>query len=387
MPSEWGLGILSNAGAGLDDDLGDTVDRIQFALPPVSTPIGRLVFVPMIDFDSVGALYTQRGAASGTGQPWSAEPGGDGSTYGLKVVRLDTPEEIRRKLDRSESSVNYGAYYNYRQQRWTYPDWNSAGFDAVYDSTDQTPTSIHRAAYAHVIDVWFRWLSPRWRVEAELAGVYGSMYNATNDPAASNLPKLMLRQWGGTIVTEYKVIPNKFMFGWDIGAASGDSAPGFGNTPGAGSNPYGSLDGQQWCVVGYSANCLQTDRSIRNFRFNPAYRVDLVLFRQILGGVTDAMYLKPKLRWDIFPGLSLDTSIIYSRALEKGSTPSVTTDGRGGAADLGIELDNQLTYSTTDGFRAWAQWGVLQPFHGLSTQTGGNGSRAHALAIGVAAKF
>jgi uncharacterized protein (TIGR04551 family) len=390
MPSEWGLGLVSNAGAGLDEDYGDTVDRLQFALPPVSTPIGRLVFVPMIDFESVGALYTQRWAASGTGQPFDADNAGDGTTYGLKVVRLDTPEEIRRKLDRHESSVNYGAYYNYRQQRYTYPDWNTAGFDASFDSTNTSPspTSIHRSAYAHTLDLWFRWLSPRWRVEAEIAGVYGSMANATNDPApAVALPKIMLRQWGGAVVTEYKAVPNKLMVGWEIGAASGDSAPGFGNVPGAGSQPYGSLDGQQWCVAGYSANCTQTDRSIRNFRFNPAYRVDLVLFHQILGGVTDAWYLKPKLRWDMFPGLSLDTSIMYARALEKGSTPSVTLGGTGGGADLGVELDNQLSYSSTDGFRAWLQWGVLQPFHGLSTQTGGNGGRAHVLALGLATKF
>src|SRR5512133_676486 len=31
MPSEWGLGILSHAGGGVDEDYGDTVDRIQFA--------------------------------------------------------------------------------------------------------------------------------------------------------------------------------------------------------------------------------------------------------------------------------------------------------------------------------------------------------------------
>lgn len=386
MPSEWGLGIMSNAGSGIDDDFGDTVDRIQFALPPVSTPIGRLVFVPILDFDSVGGLVPQPYAATGTGQPFSGEPGGDGRTYGLKIARVDTPDEIRRTLDRSASSLNFGAYYNYRAQAWSYPDWTSAGFDASFASSDQTPSSVHRAAYAHILDLWFRWLSPRWRVEAELSGVYGSMANATNDPTAV-LPKIMLRQWGGAVVTEYKAVPNRLMLGVELGAASGDDAPGFGNVPGYGPSPYGSFEGQQWCVAGYSASCARTDRSIRNFRFNQAYRVDLVLFHTILGGVTDAMYLKPKLRWDIFPGLALDTSLMYARAMEKGSTPSVQPDGRGGAADLGLELDNQLTYSTTDGFRAWLQWGVLQPFHGLSTQTGGNGGRAHVLALGLAAKF
>lgn len=383
MPSEWGLGVMANAGGGIDDDLGDTVDRIQFALPPVSTPIGRLVFVPMLDFDQEGVLFRQPSAAPGTGQPFDAENGDDGRTYGLKIARVDTPDEIRRKLERSESSVNFGAYYNYRQQRWSYPDWASAGFDATYASTDQNISAVHRSAYAHVLDLWFRWLAPRWRVEAEVAGVYGSVANATNDPAAI-VPKVMLRQWGGALVVDYKALPNRVTVGGEVGAASGDAAPGFGNAPSSGVTPYGSLEGQQWCVQG--GGCAETDRSVRNFRFNPAYRVDLVLFRQLLGGVTDAMYVKPKLRWDIFPGLGLDVSLMYARALEKGSTPSVNAAGAGGAADLGLELDSQLTYSTTDGFRAWAQWGVLQPFRGLSVG-GISPGRAHAVAAGLAVKF
>ncbi|HEY6098478.1 MAG TPA: TIGR04551 family protein, partial [Anaeromyxobacter sp.] len=34
MPSHWGLGILANDGSGLDQDYGDTVDRLQFAIAP-----------------------------------------------------------------------------------------------------------------------------------------------------------------------------------------------------------------------------------------------------------------------------------------------------------------------------------------------------------------
>src|SRR6266542_3962411 len=85
LPSEWGLGIMANAGAGLDEDFGDSVDRIQFALPPVSTPIGRLTFVPILDFDNEGALYRQPYAARGTGQPFDAEHGDDGRTWAVKI--------------------------------------------------------------------------------------------------------------------------------------------------------------------------------------------------------------------------------------------------------------------------------------------------------------
>ena len=408
MPSEWGLGILTNAGGGIDDDYGDTVDRIQFAIPPVTTPIGRLAFVPMLDFDSEGVLYRDpRAGNTGVGQPFDAESGDDGRTYALKVARLDTEDEIRRKLERSQSSVNYGAYYSYRTQRWFYPQWNDAGFGGDYDpggapgtpptsTYGDTGTAVHRSAYAHIADLWFRWLTPRLRVEAELAGVYGQIENASADPAAPS-GELLLRQWGGSLLAEYQISPNRVTFGTEVGAASGDDAPGFGNVPsrriagatatqpafGSGATPYGSVEGSQWR--------LGTDRTIRNFRFNPAYRVDLILFRHVLGQVTDAMYVKPKLRWDILPGLRLDAAIVYSRAIFSESTPSSAADASGnltdrGSAQLGIEGDTMLTYTSGDGFQAWGQYGVLQPLKGLS-YADAKLSRAHFLAFGFAARF
>jgi uncharacterized protein (TIGR04551 family) len=232
------------------------------------------------------------------------------------------------------------------------------------------------------VDFWFRFLSPRWRVETEAVGVYGSIGDPDFDPAATS-PKLLLRQWGGAAVVEYKLTPNRFTLGGEVGAASGDSAPGFGNVPSRGALPgftggYGSLEGPQWGLAG--------DRSIRNFRFNPAYRVDLILFHQILGQVTDALYVKPTFRWDIFPGLALDTQLVYSRALDASSTPSANPDGGGGSANLGLELDTMLTYTAGDGFQAWMQYGLLQPMSGLGYQDR-DLSRAHALAVGLAARF
>ena len=410
MPSEWGMGILANAGGAIDDDFGDTVDRIQFAIPPVSTPIGRLTFVPMLDFDNEGVLYRDpRAGNTAVGQPFDAESGDDGRTYALKVARLDTEDEIRRKLERGQSSVNFGVYYNYRTQRWFYPAFNSAGLDCttapaigVTPACGETTTAVHRSAYAHIADFWFRWLTSRLRVEAELAGIYGSIGNAaaTTDPAQgiTDTGKIVLRQWGGVLNTEYQVSPNKVTLGGEIGAASGDDAPGFGNIPSRRGNallgqpdvdpPYGSLEGPQW-VFG-------KDRSIRNFRFNPAYRVDLVLFRHILGQVTDAFYVKPKVRWDILPGLRLDVAVVYSQALYSQSTPSASQDSAGnlvskGHAPLGIEGDTILTYTSGDGFVAYGQWGVLQPLAAFKyTAPDGSAaspSRAHFLAFGLAAKF
>jgi uncharacterized protein (TIGR04551 family) len=406
MPSEWGLGILTTAGRGIDDDFGDTVDRLQFALPPLQTPIGKLTFVPMIDFDSEGVLHPDPHFGPGFGQPIDAESGDDARTFAFKIARLDTDDEIRRKLERSESSFNFGGYYNYRSQRWTYPQWRVAGFDGSYaDTGDPTtePAKFKRGAYAHVLDLWARVLRGKWRVEAEAVGVYGHIgqtYQYLPDETdatrlvASPLGRVLLRQWGATLVTDYKALPNKVTVGAELGFASGDSAPGFGvdtdrTAVDANQNsmlpPYGSIDGPQYGQPG--------DNAIRNYRFNPGYRVDLILWRQIVGQVTDAWYLKPRVRWDILPGLAFDGSVIYSQALTAGGPGATAVDptttagaytlAKGAKKPLGVEVDGKVTLDAGNGFEAWSEVGLLQPFDGLGQGLG----RGWALGFGLAAKF
>lgn len=407
MPSEWGRGILANAGRGIDDDLGDTVDRISFTLAPVDTPIGKVNLVPILDFDAEGVLYRDPTAGRGEGQPIDAEPGDDARTYALKVVRIDTEDEIRRRLDAGRSSFNFGAYYNYRTQRWVYPEWQTVGLDGSYK--DKATDALHRSAYAHIVDVWGRWLWGKWRVEAELAWIYGSIgrtYTYQPDPDDTNpadgvtlervaLGRVLERQWGGVLSTTYQA-KNKVQLAAELGIASGDAAPGFGNqptrrVPGADFNdpselpPYGSVEGPQYGLPG--------DRSIRNFRFNPAYQVDLILWNRILGQVTDAWYLRPSLRWDILPGLTFDAVAIYSQALYGESTPSAVAAGTEGEdrytlqsrgdKGLGMELDGRLTLQTGDGFQTWTELGVLQPLSGLGNEL----SRGWVLNVGFAAKF
>jgi uncharacterized protein (TIGR04551 family) len=159
--------------------------------------------------------------------------------------------------------------------------------------------------------------------------------------------------------------------------------------------PYGSVEGPQFGDFPRAGKTgLYHDNEVSNFRFNPAYKVDLVFWREIMGQVTDAIYVKPHLNWDIVPGLSLDESVIYSQALDSLSTPSAQQAGNGTDADpyritnkgqspLGIELDSTLRYTAGDGFVGWASWGVFQPLPGLGTSL----SRGHVLTMGLAVKF
>ncbi len=108
------------------------------------------------------------------------------------------------------------------------------------------------------------------------------------------MPGVLLRdrvtstQFGAVIETEF-LDPNGLVtFGLDAGLASGDSAPGFGSYPRLGQSygRPGDIDAPQ-------AN-VPYDNTIDNFRFHPDYRIDQILFREIIGTITDAaIYLRP----------------------------------------------------------------------------------------------
>ena len=103
---------------------------------------------------------------------------------------------------------------------------------------------------------------------------------------------------------------------------------------------------------------------VRSFRFNPAYRVDLVLWREIPGGATGAWYVKPSASCEIFEGLSAQLAIVHSQAMHAESTPS-TVD-----KPLGIEVDAGLRYRPDDGFHMWFDAGMFRPLDGFDCPPG-----------------
>ena len=386
MPSSWGLGVLSHAGNGLDDDLGDTVDRLQFALTPLKTAVGQLVLVPMYEIVSTGVTTIDQRFTRGVGQPFDLDPSDDAKAVGLKVARIDTDEELRRKLERGDASVSFGAWYMYKSQGYEFPRFSNA----TSATTDTAGPSVRRDAYAHTLDLWSRYQTKRFRFEVELAGILGQIGDAAVDVTGAALGPVLLRQLGGAAQADWSLAGGKFHLGGEAGFASGDRNPGFGNRPARGCTTAAGT-GATTCAVPKAgdidgAQFAPGDRvqDIRNFRFNPAYRVDLILWREILQGVTDAFYLKPTARYEFIEGLAATASIVYSQAMYAGSTPSTTS------RPLGIELDLGLTYHSEDGFVAFVNYGLLQPLDGLGYPPGGSTaslSRGHAIRSGVAVKF
>ena len=328
----------------------------------------------------------------GLGQPFDRDQMDDAKAIGIKIISIDTDEAIKRKVDQGRSSTSFGLWYQYKSQSYQWPLWaNSTTVPSTGSSNENANTgvgnAVKRDAYAHVLDLWFKRLTKGFRLEAEFAGIYGEIGNVSNDPANSIGP-VLLRQFGGTVQSEWKMASNKVSLGGEFGFASGDPNPGFGNQPGRTNAAVpGDIEGAQYRCdpIGTPGRICDSTLDIRNFRFNPAYRVDLILWREILQGVTDAWYVKPTFRYEVLDGLSLSAQLVYSQAMKASSTPSTAH------SPLGIELDLGVQYKSDDGFIAFLNYGVLQPLDGFlmppGTIVGTSLSRGHALRSGIGVRF
>jgi uncharacterized protein (TIGR04551 family) len=363
MGTHWGLGVLANDGNCLDCDHGDTVDRILFA-----AKIADHVIAPAIDFVSEGVTSGRPGDPIPTAQPIDLSQGDDARDYVLAIARKDDDEEMRKKrLAGQETFFNYGLYFIYRTQSWDAPGLNAiSGYSA--ENPDATPSEVvasnqfvPRDAWAVIPDLWLRLVHKSYRAELEFVTVQGKIGNWSLDPtgpsgASVATQDLTLEQYGGVLQNELSLLDDDLAIGLELGYASGDPAHGFGNFPGRGTqeNPAGSWEGPQFNCPG--ARC--SDSKIQNFQFDRDYRVDMILFREILGGVTDATYVKPSLRYDVTEGLNLNLGIIYSQVNEGRTTPT-------GDKPLGVEIDAGVLYQSEDNFVAGLRYGVLFPMSGL----------------------
>ena len=376
MGDQFALGIVHNDGNCLDCDYGVTVDRFQF----VAEPLPGFFIVPTIDFDIEGLIS---GKTGNQGQPYDVTNSDDAHTFGIILARKDTDQKARTRIESGGTIVNYGLFFQYRSQRYEYKQ------QGTYTSfTEQDPYQIPnpslsrtaRNAYLFIPDLWFKLERKSFKIELEMAAYLGKAQGCLpNDNGSSTgcdfSQELTIAQYGGALQTEWRFLDGALKVGLEVGAASGDSAPGFGNKPNRQSNqtrPNSTTSGAQWgdyegaqygqrpCspAVGQSA-ALCRDLDIRNFRFNQDYRIDLILWREIIGGITDALYVKPGVSYAFNDSISVFGNFIYSKALKPTSTPSGTS------TQLGLEIDAGVRFQTDDGFYAQLAYGILFPFDGL----------------------
>lgn len=343
MGNMWGLGLMANGGDCLDCNLGDSADRVAFV-----TSLANHLWALAYDFSAVAPTQYRKDAQ----RQLVLDPTTDVQSISFAFMNIKDDFTRRRRRVAGKFTVEYGILASYRWQNNDVP----AAYLPNSVPAPLTPTSVMRRGYkAGVLDGWLRFQTPGFKLEAEAGVLIADAEQASLVPGVLLRDRVQSLQFGGAIETTFGAPGSTFIGGLNVGAASGDPAPGFGAFPPAGSTPRaGELDGPQLDIP--------RDTRIDNFRFHPDYRVDRILFAEIVGTVTDAWYVRPWTRTRLAEfrsyQLELAADATFSRAFYASSTP-------GNDAALGMELHAALTWASKDGFDVLAEYAVLFPFAGF----------------------
>jgi len=370
QPNHWGLGILANAGDTYDSDWQSTVDRIMFTTGIKSLD---LYFSGAWDFINEGAIRAASNQQQG--QPYDAGQLDDVNQYTFTVARKRSPEVARRELSQGQAVVNGGLFFVYRKQTLANDSAGDPRRDATVNQGDydalQQGLSLRRAQI-FTPDLWAQILYKKFRFEVEGALNAGSIQSLSDVGGASGTGDYFsgqsfirngwkVRDFILATQSELKLMEDRlrlqFGFGWATGDADSNLSP----------NNTSILQQRSF------------DRSLSTGRFHPDYRVDLILFRNILSRVQGAYYFRPSAEYDFIRNvngqkLGGSAAIIWSRASEFVQAP-------GHQRDLGVELDATVYYQAKDGalndnserkggFYTFLQYGVLFPLGGLGYLTG-----------------
>jgi uncharacterized protein (TIGR04551 family) len=352
MGHQWGLGMLWNAGEGtniletaLDSDFQSEIDRIQL--------IGKFKGVFFgVSWDFANKGYILDPVSDIQAIPRDASREDDTRQWSFLLARRLDPIAQEKRLRRGKWVTNGGGYFIYRTQFLS-----TSTAPLLGTVSDIESSFVRRDAKVYMPDGWFQALWKDLRLEIEVAGIFGQIQNIQPDgfPPTAEGEKYKLRQWGVAFETEYRTVGKKLGVFLKAGAASGDPDV-------VGLSQYENLAAQP---VG--------KKNISAFSFHPDYRIDLILFKQILGAVSGAYYLAPAISYDIIRSdfgrvFSARLDFIYSRAMYEQQTYSSNPN-------LGAELDVSVYYRTengpqfTDGFFVAGQFGVLFPLNGLDYLT------------------
>ena len=348
MGHQWGLGMLWNAGEGtniletpLDSDFQNEIDRIQLIAKFKGIFFG-------VSWDFVNKGFTVDPLEDIQGIPIDGTRQDDTRQWSFLVARRVEPIEKLKRLKRGKWVFNAGAYYIYRTQ------FLSSSTAPLFGEREAIEaTFVRRDARVHIPDAFFEAYWKELSLRFEVAAVLGRVQNiaAGEFPPTAEGEPFKLRQWGFAFEGQYRFLNKKLGVYLKGGAASGDpDVVGLSQYEDLATQPVGK-------------------KNISTFSFNPDYRIDLILWNQILGRIAGAYYLAPAVSYDIIRtdfgrvfGAKVD--FIYSRAMYEQQTYS-------SEPNLGAELDISIYYRTEDGpsfkdgFFAAFQYGVLFPLNGL----------------------
>ncbi|HVV88474.1 MAG TPA: TIGR04551 family protein [Kofleriaceae bacterium] len=342
----WRPGALANIGGDnptgydLDSDYGDTVDRVMFS---TGVPGTNLEAAAALDWPGSGLTSndTELGLHRVGGQSYDLDDTDDVGEWMLAIARMDAPRDFDDKMDRGKLALNYGARLLKRTQSYDYEKAFTSGMTPEADGTVPRDLSLYSP------DLWVKAGFKKWKLELELAGSVGSVRTQADfDTTPVTLgTKVDIRTWGGVLRASTLAVDDKLAWGVELGAASGDQ---WDNDPQGRTNlrdaqllpPKGSTD------------------PIKRFVFDPDYKIDLILFRQLIGAVSNAAYVRPHISYKLTKAITASGQNVTSAPVERVATP-----GNGGL--WGTEFDFDLAYQG-NGFTIGGAYGVLFPLSAMN---------------------
>ena len=328
MGNQWGLGMYANGGDCLDCDAGDSVDRVAFL-----TPLFGHVFAFAFDYSATLALDPRA-----DNRTIAIAPTSNVRSITFAGLRFKTDLARERRRNAGRTTFEYGLLGSYR--------WQDGDVPAAYlpaptsGAVALTPAEVMgRGAKYYVVDGYAHVTHPEFLVAAEVAYAGGQVDQPSLIPGVLLRQPIKSSQIGAALESEIGTPGSPFGVGLDAGYASGDSGAILGAIPQP--PPNYRLD---------------------SFRFDPDYHVDRILFREIIGAVTGAVYVRPHARARVFKNpageMRFDVAGIASFASTSDWSPS-------GDAPLGVEIDPSLQYRSRDGFFAALEYAALFPLSGL----------------------
>lgn len=376
MPHSWGMGMVANHGNGyargekadiirhLDRDYGDTVDSVRLAFDLGKDRRRTHKLSVSWDWASSGRttgqlLGPEYESGRLVGQAFSAEKFDNVYQWSASIERRDSQEMLKRKLSLGSPVVNYGLMTWLRYQDVddvfnTAEDLDvlagSELADSVAELSPYGERLVARRALMVTPDIWMRVNWRTLRVELEAAGNFGTFRlrdvdAEIQDPdtfyetvTTDDLQRKVIANFGYALEFKYGFFKDRFHIGFDHGYASGDR----------GTPPF---------APDVQAPITATDDNdvISNFRFNPAYNIDMLLFREQLGTVSNAVYFKPWAAFYFFEHFSGRADVGYALASARQST-------LGNRFSYGIELNGGIRYhDAREPIFFQLQYGVLFP--------------------------
>jgi uncharacterized protein (TIGR04551 family) len=333
QPWHWGMGMVANGGGNdpihgtynLDADFGDTVDRVMLS---VAVPGTKLNAGLAVDWSQMGPTSAQTGEQSDRGrQAWDLDDADDLDQWLLMLSHMDSPTQIADKLADGELILNYGAFLAYRTQKFA---------QTVLNFGEQAPSDdyVRRDLTSYIPNVWVHIAKGKFDFEAELVTAIGDL----KAPEAGITDTIDIRQFGGVAKVGYKLLDDDLKVGLEGGFASGDRhdnvVPGRIHVSGA-------------------QNLGVNDTKLQQFMFDKNYHVDMILFRELMGTVSNAIYAKPSFQYDLTSKFMVSGAGILSMAHRKEATP-------GNSDFYGVEFNGDVGYHN-DGFFAGISYGIFLP--------------------------